>query len=113
MFICQQIHALSHFDHRVSVLRCNRCEDIKGVDPDVDHIVGQADQSVVEEHIEPLLIELVLLAQHVGLASVDELVTLEVLLQLLDNFDSHLQVMSAVGEDQLADLLALIGTLLD
>ena len=48
-----------------------------------------------------------------GLASVDELITLKVLLQLLHNFDSHLQVMSAVSEDQLTDLLALVGTLFD
>ena len=48
-----------------------------------------------------------------GLASVDELITLKVFLQLLDNFDSHLQVMSTVSEDQLTDLLTLVGTLLD
>lgn len=113
MFVSQQINALCHLDHRISILRCNRCEDIEGVDPNVDHIVRQSDKCIVEEYIEPLLIELVLLAQHMGLASVDELITLKVFLQLLDNFDSHLQVMSTVSEDQLTDLLTLVGTLLD
>ena len=47
------------------------------------------------------------------LTSVDQLVTLKVLLELLDNLDAHLQVMGAVRIDQLADLLTLVWALFD
>lgn len=41
----------------------NGTEDIKGVDADVDSSVGQADEGVVQEYIEPLLIEVLLLLE--------------------------------------------------
>ena len=48
-----------------------------------------------------------------SLASVDQLVTLKVLLELLDYLDAHLKVMSTVSIDQLTDLLTLIRALFD
>jgi hypothetical protein len=47
------------------------------------------------------------------LASVNEFIVLQVALQLLDNFDSHLEVVSSVSVDQFADVLALVGALTD
>ena len=47
------------------------------------------------------------------LTSIDKLVALEVLLELLHDLDSHLQIMCTVRKDELTDLLALVGTLAD
>ena len=48
-----------------------------------------------------------------GLASIDKLIALEVLLQLLNDLDTHLEIMSTVSKDKLTDLLTLVWTLLD
>jgi hypothetical protein len=46
-----------------------------------------------------------------GLAGVYELIAVQMALELLDNFDSDLQVVSGMGIDQLTDLLSLIWAL--
>ena len=48
-----------------------------------------------------------------GLTPVDKLVVLKVTLELLNNFDSHLQIVSSVSVDKLTDLLPLVGAFTD
>lgn len=48
-----------------------------------------------------------------SLTRVNQFVALKVFFHLLDNLDTHLKIMGAVGINQLADLLPLVGALLD
>jgi len=113
ILISQNIDSLCDFNHGVCILRGNGRQDVKGVDTNVDAVVGEANKSVVEEHVEPLLVEFLLLGKQVCLASVDKLIAPQMFLELLDNFDPELEVVGAVSVDQLTDLLALVWALSD
>ena len=113
LLLGQLADSLRDFDHCFSILAGNSGEYVEGVDTDVDAVVREADQGVVEEHVEPLLVEFFLLREDMRLARVHQLVVVEVLLELLNDFDAKLEVVSAMGIDQLADLLALVWALLD
>lgn len=92
---------------------CNSAQDIHRVNSNADSLVGKADQSVVEEHIEPLLVEGNFLLQQIGLTAVNQLVVSQMFFESLHNSDPHLHVMGTVSEDQLASLLSLARTLFD
>ncbi len=76
-------------------------------------MVGQSDQCVVKEHIEPLLVECYFLLQQISLAAVNQLVVSQMLFQTLYNSNAHLHIMSTVREDQLASLLPFVWALFD
>jgi hypothetical protein len=97
----------------VSVEPSNRVQDVQTVDPDRGLGVGQSDQSIVEEDIKPLLVELLLMHDQGSLAGIDHLIVFDMLLQVLDHFDPEVDLFLGVPVDQLADVLSLMGTLLD
>lgn len=104
---------LRDLQHGVRVVLGDGAQHVEGVDPDVCLLVRQTDQGVVEEDVEPLLVELDLLRKEVCLGRVDKFVILELLLKALDHLDPHLKVVLTVGIDEFADLLAFVGALFD
>ena len=53
-----------------------------------------------------------LLSYQVGLTSVDDLIVRNVVFEVLDDFDSQVEIMISVTVDELAYVLSLVGTLL-
>ena len=89
VLVCDGGDTFADFKHSVGVVASDGAEHVERVDSDVDPLVGQADQGVVQEHVEPLFVEGRLLIQHVGLAAIDQLVLPKVLLEALHNLDSE------------------------
>lgn len=77
----------------------NRVQDIDRGHTDICSWVAQTNKSVVKEHIKPLLVEIFLLLDKVSLTLIDKLVISEIILQALDNIDTHLQVVCAMDVD--------------
>lgn len=113
LLVCQAGDLLRNLKHCFRVLLGDGAKHIDSVDPNVDPLVAKTNQGVVEEHIEPLLVELGLLLQKVSLAAVDKLVFTQVFFQVLDDSNAQLHVVGGVRVNELAKLLAFVGALLD
>jgi hypothetical protein len=113
VFIGKGRYLVTDLKHGIGILLGDRAQNVDRVDPYVDSLVRQTNQRIVEEHIEPLLVEHSLMLKQVSLAAVDQLIISQVLLQGLDDSDSELHVMSTVRINQLANLLTLVGALSD
>lgn len=111
LFISECRNLLRDLEHSLRVLLCNSTKHVDRINTNIDALVGKTNECVVEEDVEPLLIELGLLLKHVRLAAVDELIVAQVLLQVLDDSNAELHIVGAVCIDQLAQLLALVGAL--
>lgn len=111
--IRERRYTFNRVEHSVRIHLCDGSDHINRVDADVGPLVAETDQSVVEEHIEPLFVEVLFLLKQVSLATVDKLVVTQVFFEPLNDPDSELHVMLAMCVDQLADLGSLVGTLLD
>lgn len=95
---------LSNVENTFSVKLGDGGQYIQSVNSDAGFWVADSNQRVVQKHIKPLLIELLLVANQVCVARINNFVIFKMLLQTLDHFDSHLQVVTAVSEDQLTDV---------
>jgi len=95
----------------------NRVQHVERVDSDVGSLVGNSDESIVQEYVEPGFIKLGLLSQNIGLACVHKLFILQVSLQALDNLNLKFLVLRLVTrdmcKDNFANLLPLVGALTD
>jgi len=110
--LAQLQHLLGDVHDRLRVLLGDAVQDVQGVDAHVGLRVGKADQRVVKEHVEPLLVEFLLLSDQVGLARVHDLVVGDVVLEVLHDLDALVEVVARVAVDQLADVLPLVRALL-
>lgn len=113
IFLGEKQYLFSDIHYALRVMLGNTVEDVERVHPNIGLRVSETDQGVVQEHIEPLLVEFLLLTNQVGLASIDYLIIADVILQVLHNLDAEVQVMLSVAINQLANVLALVGALLD
>jgi hypothetical protein len=75
----------------------NSAKDVERVNADVDSSDCEANQGVVQEYIEPLLIKARLLLEQQRLAAVNQFVFSQMLFEILNNFHSKFEVMGAVA----------------
>jgi len=72
---------LSDIEDGLSVVNCDSVQDIERADSDTDLGVVQPNKSIVEEDIEPLLVELGLILEEEGVSGVHDLIINKVLLE--------------------------------
>lgn len=111
--LAEHQYLLSNVHDALRVVLRDVVENIQRIHAHIGLWVGEADEGVVQEHIEPLLVELFLLSDEVGLARIDDLIIGDIVLEVLDDFDSLVQVVMGVTVDQFAHVLPLIRALLD
>lgn len=113
IFLSKCEDLLSDVHYALRVMLGNAVQDVEGVHADVGLRVREPNQRVVEEDIEPLLVEFLLLANQVSLAGIYDFVVIDVVLQVLDDLDSQVEIVLRVAVDELAYVLTLIRALLD
>jgi hypothetical protein len=91
----------------------NGVQDIEGIDSYISFGVGKAYQSIVQENIKPLLIEFLFLSNKISLACVYDLIVVNVVFEVLHYLDSQVQIVLSVTVYKFANVLSLIGALLD
>ena len=117
LLVSKFYYLYGYIKYTLGVVLGNSVEHVKRVDSNVSSLVGDSNKSVVEEHIKPGFIELLLLSEDMGLAGVHELFILEVSLQTL--YDLYLKflivrgVSRDVSVDDFTDLLSLVRALTD
>ena len=62
-------------------------QDVQRIDSNVGLRVGEPNESVVQENIKPLLVELLLLSNKVSLTGIHDLVICNIVLKVLHNLD--------------------------
>lgn len=112
VLLAEQEDFLCDIHDTLRIVLCNAVENVQGVNSDISLRVRESYQSIVQEDIKPLLIEFLLLSYQVGLTSVDDLIVRNVVFEVLDDFDSQVEIMISVTVDELAYVLSLVGTLL-
>ena len=107
------VDLLCNVQDALSFVLCNSVKNIQWVNSYVNFWIIEADQCIVEEYIKPLFSEYLLLCDEECVASVNNFILFKEFLKWLNNLDTHLKVMTAVGIDQLTNILTLIWWLLD
>jgi len=90
LIFADRINLFCDIEDAVSVESCNGVEHIKGVNPNIDLWIVKTNKRIVEEHIEPLLVEYLFIGDKECVAAVNDFIALEILLQGLNDFDSEL-----------------------
>ena len=67
--------------HRVRVVTSNGAEYVERINANGGALVAEANKRIIEEHVEPLLVELCLLTQKVSLCCIDEFILNKMLLE--------------------------------
>jgi hypothetical protein len=88
-------------------------EYVERIDADVCLWICEANECIIEEDVEPLLVELLLLPNEEGLACIHDLLVSYIVLQVLHYLDALVQVVVCVAVYQLTHVLSLIRALLD
>lgn len=102
------MNLVSQLKDRFRVVSSYSVQDVQRINSNLRSRVAQTNESIVEEDIEPLLIELLFTVDQVGMAGVDNLLTWNILLQRFNNFDSHLKIMMAMRIDQFTHILSFL-----
>ena len=96
IFLAQLKNFLSDVHNAFWVVFSDWVQNIEGVYSHVSFRVSEANQSIVQEHIEPLLIEFLFLANQVRLTCINSFIIRYIAFKVLDYFDSEVEVMLSV-----------------
>ena len=113
IFLSKEQDLLGNVHNALWVVFCNTVQYVQGVDSHIGLRICQTDQSIVQEHIKPLLIEFLLLTNQVSLASIYNFIITDVILQVLHDLNAKIQVMLSVAVYQLTNVLPLVRALLN
>ena len=113
IFLGKKQDLLCDIHDALRVMLGDTVQDIQRIDSHVGLRVGQANQSVVQEDIKPLLVEFLLLTNQVGLTSINCLIIADVILEVLYDLYPEIEVMLRVTIYQFAYVLTLVWALLN
>ena len=93
------VDLLCNIQDTLGLVLSNGVKNIQWVNSDVDFWVIEANECIVQEHIEPLLSEHFLVGNEERMTGVNNFIFLKEFLKWLHHLDSHLQIVTAVGVD--------------